>query len=652
MRPSRQITTSAMDARPHEAAAHDAVPPPPPPPLPPTLAELFQEFNVAAAVTHLRRMDSVQTKVEIPDAFLLVHTAPSSFLLCVNALVEQGKVMNHLNAVETAVVCIHSMANPLILGADAVLAGSLLSALQSCRISLLAGFITAYRVSEADVAAFCERVLATKAHTAIQLMVSLNMKHLLPAEAVLAAAIAQDDVRAGDIFVKRNRDHQILYVQMLLANNVGDKIVKKRITDFKLDVHAFPEYAYRKKLSALRYMVYTDKFEDALEFVTDDGDDALKEYACRILLEKKGGEHLATKHFVHTLKLAHVFPHVDLTAIDGDDSGVSMVLPAQDEYDQLDSCLSLAECIGTESIVFVDTLEGVHACVAHLKTQSVVGFDCEWKASHGAITSQREDGSATLVRDPCATLQLASARKAFVLDTIALDEDAIGAPLNSIFGDDAILKLGFDTRGDLKLLRAILGSAGRHPDGIVVSRLLDLQAVARKLYSQGLVPTTAGAAIDTTTLKDEEEDKENSGDGGEQPNESNENSENSTEDTAEDKTVALDEAAVNAASVDGEAPASSTDETDAKRKKKQRVVGPNAKNTLALTGIAELYLGKPLDKRARMSNWERRPLTRAQLHYAALDAHVLVQIFQQMQQRHPPEAFDAIVRRCTQINLR
>uniref|UniRef100_K3W9R8 3'-5' exonuclease domain-containing protein n=1 Tax=Globisporangium ultimum (strain ATCC 200006 / CBS 805.95 / DAOM BR144) TaxID=431595 RepID=K3W9R8_GLOUD len=639
-----------MDAHhPHDAATPP--PPPPPPPLPPTLAELFQEFNVAAAVTHLRHMDSAQAKVEIPDAFLLVHTAPSSFLLCVNALVEQGKVMSHLNAVETAVVCIRSMADPLISGADVVLAGSLLSALQSCRVSLLAGFITAYRVREADVAAFCEHILTVKAYTAIHLMESLNMRHLLPVEVVLTAAIAQDDVRAGDIFVKRNRDHQVLFVQMLLANNIGDKIIKKRITDFKLDVHAFPEYVYRKKLSALRYMVYTDKFEDVLKFVTDDGDDALKEYACRILFEKKGGDHPATKHFVHTLKLAHVFPYVDLMTIDGDgsDDARTMGLPAQDEYDELDSCLSLAECIGAENIVFVDTLESVHACVAHLKTQSVVGFDCEWKATHGAITAQRKDGATTLVRDPCATLQLASAHKAFVLDTIALDEDAIGAPLASIFGDDAILKLGFDTKGDLKLLRVLLGSAGRHTDGTVVSRLLDLQAVMRKLYAQGLV-ATAATALDTTALKDEKGDKENSGESGEQPTGSSENS----EDTGEDSKASLDEAAANAAVMDGDAPASITDETDAKRKKKkkQRVVDPNAKNALSLTGVAELYLGKPLDKRARMSNWERRPLTRAQLHYAALDAHVLVRILQQMQQRHPHEAFDAIVRRCTQINLR
>jgi hypothetical protein len=50
-----------------------------------------------------------------------------------------------------------------------------------------------------------------------------------------------------------------------------------------------------------------------------------------------------------------------------------------------------------------------------------------------------------------------------------------------------------------------------------------------------------------------------------------------------------------------------------------------------LSDVALTYLGKPLDKRVRMSNWERRPLTAAQLHYAALDAHVLIQIYRAMQ---------------------
>ncbi|KAH9306065.1 hypothetical protein KI387_010469, partial [Taxus chinensis] len=46
-----------------------------------------------------------------------------------------------------------------------------------------------------------------------------------------------------------------------------------------------------------------------------------------------------------------------------------------------------------------------------------------------------------------------------------------------------------------------------------------------------------------------------------------------------------------------------------------------------LSGLTKTILGSDLNKERRMSNWERRPLTPSQLHYAALDAAVLIAIF-------------------------
>ena len=45
-----------------------------------------------------------------------------------------------------------------------------------------------------------------------------------------------------------------------------------------------------------------------------------------------------------------------------------------------------------------------------------------------------------------------------------------------------------------------------------------------------------------------------------------------------------------------------------------------------LAGLAEECLGKPLNKAMQMSNWEARPLTADQQHYAGLDAFVLLSI--------------------------
>lgn len=41
--------------------------------------------------------------------------------------------------------------------------------------------------------------------------------------------------------------------------------------------------------------------------------------------------------------------------------------------------------------------------------------------------------------------------------------------------------------------------------------------------------------------------------------------------------------------------------------------------------------GLQLDKRMQKSNWQDRPLTRAQLEYAALDAHCLIRLWRETQ---------------------
>lgn len=46
-----------------------------------------------------------------------------------------------------------------------------------------------------------------------------------------------------------------------------------------------------------------------------------------------------------------------------------------------------------------------------------------------------------------------------------------------------------------------------------------------------------------------------------------------------------------------------------------------------LSGLAKITLGNYLSKTARMTDWEQRPLNLSQLHYAALDAVVLISIF-------------------------
>ncbi|GMF15732.1 unnamed protein product [Phytophthora fragariaefolia] len=424
------------------------------------------------------------------------------------------------------------------------------------------------------------------------------MKHLLPTDAVLEAVIKQKDFRTGDVFVKGHRDKQQQFVQMLIDRNVQDKVIKKRLSLFKLKASAFPVYFERRQKATLRFLVYSKEYEQALQFV--ESSEALKLYACRMIIRHAGPNDPATKQFIFRAGLAEQFLEVDTSAEDGKS------FEDNDDMAPLDSCLSLAETIGEDNIIFVDTPAALQACVDHLMTQPAIGFDSEWKAVH--ISSNAEDTPAK-----CALVQLASREKAFVVDVLALYEH--GNLLAPLFQSDSVLKLGFDTRGDVKALRPFL--SGGYTTEHVMSMLVDLQAVTKKLP----VVKSVAASKERAQPGDAEAKDSNSS-----ANSSAANSEVSGSDSTPRRWAN-------------------------KRSKTGKEAAPAKSSRLGLTAIAETYLGLPLDKRARMSDWERRPLTPAQLQYAALDAHVLVQLFDKMQEQHPADEFQAALKRCTQKHV-
>lgn len=53
-----------------------------------------------------------------------------------------------------------------------------------------------------------------------------------------------------------------------------------------------------------------------------------------------------------------------------------------------------------------------------------------------------------------------------------------------------------------------------------------------------------------------------------------------------------------------------------------------------LVGLCKTLLGKPLCKHQQISDWNERPLSSAQLHYAAMDAHVQIQLWHDLEQLH------------------
>lgn len=52
----------------------------------------------------------------------------------------------------------------------------------------------------------------------------------------------------------------------------------------------------------------------------------------------------------------------------------------------------------------------------------------------------------------------------------------------------------------------------------------------------------------------------------------------------------------------------------------------------SLAGVVAHLFGIELDKSYQKSNWKRRPLTRAQLEYAAMDAHITLRVYDELKQ--------------------
>ena len=57
----------------------------------------------------------------------------------------------------------------------------------------------------------------------------------------------------------------------------------------------------------------------------------------------------------------------------------------------------------------------------------------------------------------------------------------------------------------------------------------------------------------------------------------------------------------------------------------------NKIEVLGLRGLCGLFLGKRLSKKAKLSNWENKFLSKSQIHYAATDAWVSREIFFEME---------------------
>ncbi|XP_053380810.1 exonuclease mut-7 homolog isoform X2 [Mercenaria mercenaria] len=170
-----------------------------------------------------------------------------------------------------------------------------------------------------------------------------------------------------------------------------------------------------------------------------------------------------------------------------------------------------------------------------------------------------------------ALLQLAVKDRAFLLDILALDklftDNMWQAFVEAFFGSDDVLKLGYGIESDLKM---ILRTFPCMKDGMVkMKRVVNVELLAKKFVLSDITP-----------VFDENDDN--------------------------DKVCRQQDTADN---------------------DNNELSGFSASEEKGLSEVVRKCFGKPLNKSEQMSDWERRPLRVEQIRYAALDAFVLLELY-------------------------
>ncbi|CAH9145054.1 unnamed protein product [Cuscuta epithymum] len=143
-----------------------------------------------------------------------------------------------------------------------------------------------------------------------------------------------------------------------------------------------------------------------------------------------------------------------------------------------------------EEVLWVDDINGLHDATCHLEECKVVGLDCEWKPNYvkGSLPNK------------VSIMQIASERKAFILDLIKLHHDVpdvLDDCLIRILHSPGILKLGYNFQCDMAQLARSYERLRcfKHYD-----MLLDIQNLFKEPRGglAGLTKKILGAALNKT----------------------------------------------------------------------------------------------------------------------------------------------------------
>ncbi|VDD86732.1 unnamed protein product [Enterobius vermicularis] len=363
---------------------------------------------------------------------------------------------------------------------------------------------------------------------------------------------------------------------------------------------------------------------------------SMKKFVINLLEKKYGDSEMARRWIVTEMKsrLPQDVPPLSTVTFSSENTTVNF-------WTSNSPFLSIPENVS--SVSFVNDLEKLQRLTAFLENYSydnrpVAALDSEWSSYRSYPKSVLH-----LLSHLATILQIAFPNNVYILDLDGLERKHLNEFLSKLFGDKRITKIGFQFSEDLthicravpiceslynpknlicvdRIVNRLLGESSKHPDVGLDGIINVVDALTLKNLKD-----TEGVLTPSGTVDGESDVKVQVGEVDSEDDRSSEASitEEIPENTCSRRRSSSDEEkmleTVSDKKMKKAVPSKRAGFLDEKKRKILRT---------GLSGYCEFLFGSPLDKTEQCSVWDRRPLRDLQTRYAALDAYVVLMMFE------------------------